>query len=63
MRKNNKKRPIKPVLDKLKTGQCSIFPIVRWNYVRNLASVMKKNEDKVFTVNKRPNTVVVTRVK
>lgn len=55
------KRPMKPTLEKLKVGQCSIFPIAQWDCLRALTSKMKREEEKVFVVNRRPNTVVVTR--
>jgi hypothetical protein len=61
MGKINNRRPMKPTLDKLKVGQCSIFPIAKWDSLRALSSKMKREEDKLFVVNRRPNTVVVTR--
>lgn len=52
---------MKPTLEKLKVGQCSIFPIAQWDCLRALTSKMKREEGRVFVVNRRPTTVMVTR--
>ena len=54
---------MKPTMSRLDVGQSVIFPIAKWESIRVMASQIKKTDGKILTVNRRPNTIVVTRIK
>ena len=57
-------REIKSTICKMKVGERKIFPVDKWGTVRRIALMVKReqDDDRNYTVNRKANTVHITRL-